>query len=375
MERKSLYVTQSGARIHRADGLVAVSVDRALVDRWPPEDIEHVLVFGNAQVTTQALGLLFRHGVHVSFFTPAGRYRGQVVSPESGSVFLRLAQHARFADTAFRLAFAKDLVSTKVRAARALVRRFARNHPNSAEVAETAADRLDDAVLRVEQEDDIEALRGVEGAAAAEYFRAFDSMVRAPFRFERRSKHPAHNPVNALLNLGYTLLAGEIAGRLESAGFDPRVGYFHGVRYGRSSLALDLIEAHRVDTIDRLTLALLNRRMFAPEDFEDRGGSLGVRFTPPALRRFLAHYETAMGESTSTGDTPRARVRSQVALLRRSVMGGVGSADGESEARNAEVAGGGDVADAGRGAGAGDDRTRALGPSAAPVEEEDEALD
>src|SRR5262249_39762120 len=107
MERKGLYVTQPGARIHRSDGLLAVSVNGALVDRWSAEEIEQVLVFGNAQITTQAFALLFGHDVPVSFFTPAGRYRGQAVSPESGSVFLRLAQHARFGDGSFRLAFAR----------------------------------------------------------------------------------------------------------------------------------------------------------------------------------------------------------------------------------------------------------------------------
>lgn len=56
-------------------------------------------------------------------------------------------------------------------------------------------------------------------------------MIRPPFVFERRSKHPAHNATNALLNLGYVLLGNEIASRLEAAGFDPRIGYFHGLRY------------------------------------------------------------------------------------------------------------------------------------------------
>lgn len=320
MERKGIYVTQPGARIHRSDGLVAVSVDRTLVDRWPAEEIGHVLVFGNAQVTTQALALLFRHGVRVSFFTPSGVYRGQAVSPESGSVFLRLAQHARFTSPSFRLTFARDVVGDKLRAARALVQRFARNHAETAEVMARAAERLERAMRDLPGAETLEAVRGIEGNAAAEYFEAFGCMVRPPFRFERRSKHPARNAVNALLNLGYTLLAGEIAGHLEAAGFDPRVGYFHGVRYGRSSLALDLMEAHRVDAIDRLTLAVLNRRTFAPEDFEDRGGSLGVRFTHAALRRYLVHYEAAMGDADAESGAPRARIRLQVATLRRAVM-------------------------------------------------------
>ncbi|MBK9265639.1 MAG: CRISPR-associated endonuclease Cas1 [Polyangiaceae bacterium] len=167
----------------------------------------------------------------------------------------------------------------------------------------------------------MDALRGVEGAAAARYFQAFDVMVQPPFRFERRSKHPAHNSVNALLNLGYTLLTGEIAGKLEHAGFDPRVGYYHGVRCGRSSLALDVIEPHRADVIDRLTLSILNRRMLGVDDFEDKREH-GIRLAPDALRRYLSLYEHAMGEASAEGNSPRARIRQSVEALRRAVMAG-----------------------------------------------------
>jgi len=146
-------------------------------------------------------------------------------------------------------------------------------------------------------------------------------MVQQPFRFERRSKHPAHNAVNALLNLGYTLLTGEIAGKLEQAGLDPRVGYYHGVRCGRSSLALDVIEPHRADVIDRLTLSILNRRILGLDDFQDKHQD-GVRLEPDALRRYLTVYEHAMGEASADGDNPRERIRKSVEDLRRAVMAG-----------------------------------------------------
>lgn len=338
-------MSNPGARIHRADGLVAVSIDHTVVDRWPPEQIERVLVFGNAQVTTQVVALLLRHGIHVSFFSAAGKYRGQLTSPESGNVFLRLAQHARFGDGEFRLSLAKELVQVKVRDARSLVRRFARNHPEHAEAMDQAASALDDAPARVAAAKRIDELRGVEGAAAAAYFKAFGTMVRLPFVFGWRSKHPAHNEVNALLNLGYTLLSGEVASRLEAAGFDPRIGYYHGVRYGRSSLALDLVEAHRVAVIDRLTLSILNRRMLSLQDFEDKGAGAGTRMTRPALRRYLSLYEEALGDVAPAGESARARIQQQVDALRRRVMqGDPGEVEGNEE--DDERGDGGDGGDA-----------------------------
>ncbi len=340
MERKTIYVTRQGAKLQRMDGQIGVCIDKTVMDRFAPNEIEQVLLFGNVQVSTQAIALLFRHGVRVSFFSTSAGYRGQLVSPESGNVFVRLAQHARYLDISFRVFLSRELIRRKLVASRRLVQRFARNHPRVGEAMDECARFLGASLESLDAVTDCDALRGIEGAAAARYFQAFDVMVLPPFRFERRSKHPAHNAVNALLNLGYTLLAGEIAGKLEHAGFDPRVGFYHGVRCGRSSLALDVIEPHRADVIDRLTLSLLNRRMFGPDDFEDKQEA-GIRFEPNALRRYLASYEQAMGNASADGNGPRARIEQSVDALRRAVMTGdanMGVVDFGGDGMEVEVA-------------------------------------
>ncbi len=324
MKRLALYLTQPDARLTRDSGGLAVSIDGKVSEKWPSADIARVLVFGNAQVTTQALALLFSVGASVSFFSSTGRYRGQLVSPESGNVFVRLAQHRRHSDPTFRLDLAKQLVTEKLRAGRRLVARYAQNHSDAAPLLEPTVGRLDYALTQIDGITEVDALLGLEGSSAASYFQALGHMIRPPFAFARRSQHPGRDAPNALLNLGYTLLSVEIAGRLEASGFDPRIGYYHGIRYGRQSLALDLLESHRVDVIDRMLLSVLNRRMFTPEDFTDGGESLGVRLTPPALRRFLGLYEAALGEPATTEGTPSARLRieSQVSDLRRAVLSG-----------------------------------------------------
>jgi CRISPR-associated protein Cas1 len=320
MEKQTLYVTHQGARIHRDYGAVSVSLEGRSVQKVDPAALDRVMVFGNVQITTQVMALMLQHGVNVSFLSRNGRYRGQLISPESGNVFARLAQHARFSDGAFRLGLATRLIADKLRASQALLRRFARNHPEAQEKLGAAADQVHVQLRRLEQVTDLDHLRGLEGAGAAAYFEGFRHMVRPPFAFESRSRRPAHDSVNALLNLGYTLITQEVAHHLEMAGLDPRIGYFHGIRYGRSSLALDLVEPHRVPVVDRMTLALVNRRVLSPEDFEDHGGRQGVRLRPPALKRYLAHYEATLGGAFEDSGSPRGKIRAQVEGLRRALL-------------------------------------------------------
>jgi CRISPR-associated protein Cas1 len=78
-------------------------------------------------------------------------------------------------------------------------------------------------------------------------------------RFESRSswngtpRHARH-PVNAALNLAYSVLAGRVERAIVARGLDPAVGSLHTERDGRNSLTWDLIEALR----PRLDVKLLS---------------------------------------------------------------------------------------------------------------------
>lgn len=318
--QKAIYVTRQGARMHRHRHMLAVSDEQGICERWPPDHIHRVLLFGNVQITAQALALLMDRGAHVCLFSASGRFRGQITPPASGNVFLRLAQHARLSDMDFRLEQARGWVRHKIRDAREGALRYRRNHPELEADFEPLLQRWQRAEVALEQVQDLEQLRGLEGSAAAAWFQALGHMVRPPFVFQRRSRRPARDEVNALLNLGYTMLALELAGRLEAAGFDPRVGLFHGVRYGRHSLALDLLEPYRVDVIDRMTLSWLNRRMFAPNHFYDAGQQKGIRLKPKALRRYLSLYEEQLDKAAGQGPSPRERMEAAIDQLRRDMM-------------------------------------------------------
>jgi CRISPR-associated protein Cas1 len=140
--------------------------------------------------------------------------------------------------------------------------------------------------------------------------------------FPGRQKYPSTDPANALLSLGYVLLGNEIAALLEARGFDPAVGFLHGLRYGRSSLALDVVEPFRQPVIDRLTLRLFNLRQLGPRDFE--GGAAGLRLSGEALKRYLALYDEQLRSASEGHGTPtwRERLQAQVAAVKEMVMTG-----------------------------------------------------
>src|SRR5207247_1013107 len=121
---------------------------------------------------------------------------------------------------------------------------------------------------------------GWEGAGARAYVGALMEFNRSGLDWPGRRKHPATDPLNALLSLAYTLLMHELTALLEGAGLDPYLGFLHQVDYGRPSLALDVMEAFRHPVADRLVLTLVNREMLDAGDFHSGGERPGVFLSP-----------------------------------------------------------------------------------------------
>lgn len=122
---------------------------------------------------------------------------------------------------------------------------------------------------------DGDVLRGLEGDGTRRYLKCLgahlgDRAGVGPFLL--RTRRPPRDPVNALLSFLYGIIQGEVEGALDAIGLDPQIGYLHGLRPGRASLALDLVEELRPAIADRLAVGLLTRRQLRPSHFTRSAG-------------------------------------------------------------------------------------------------------
>jgi CRISPR-associated protein Cas1 len=314
-----VYVATPGALVQRRGERLEVRREGEKIGDVKLFDLERLVLVGQVQLTAPAIALLLDRGIDVSFLSGAGRPRGALVATTSRNVYLRLAQFDRFKDPTFRLDFARRIVRAKLAAQRRVVIRYRRNHPEA--VGEAPAEQIATLAARLDAATSIDELMGFEGAASAAYFGAFGRMLRR-VAFPGRRRRPAGDPANALLNLGYVLLTNELAGLLEARGFDPFIGFLHGIRYGRQSLALDLVEPFRQPVVDRLTLRLFNLGQFGPADFE--GGEQGLRLLPDRFKDYLRGYEAFLAHPSEgeSGPSWRDRLRGEVDGLRACIMSG-----------------------------------------------------
>lgn len=287
----ALYLTEQGSKLRKTSQRLVVEKGGATLLEVPAYGIDRVLIFGAVQLSTQVISFLLDSGIDVSFLSMNGRLKGKLTPVESKNVFLRLAQYDRYKDEEFKLKMARSIIEAKMMNQRTLILRYQRNHPEADFSSEL--ETISNAISSVPQKKAIPALMGLEGASSAAYFRCYAKMLSSNFAFERRTRHPPLDPTNALLSLGYVLISNEIAALVESAGFDPFIGFVHGLRYGRQSLPLDLVEEFRHPVIDGLVQTLINTGSIKETDFyKESDGAFFLN--KDAFKRFLESYEERM---------------------------------------------------------------------------------
>ncbi|KQR87937.1 type I-C CRISPR-associated endonuclease Cas1c [Sphingomonas sp. Leaf343] len=329
----TIYVTSEDAWVRKDGANIVVEIDGAERGRAPIHMIGAIVCFTRAGMSPALMAACAEAGVSVSFLTPHGRFQARVEGPRTGNVLLRRAQYRAADDPALAVPFARSVVAAKAANQRTVIRRALRDHgdrldPAMRAVLEEAELRLGDCARRAMFNDDIASLRGIEGEAALCYFSGFNGLIRVPdpaLMFGGRSRRPALDRINALLNFLYALLGHDCRSALESVGLDPQVGLLHADRPGRASLALDLIEEFRPVIADRLALSLVNRRQLGASDFViDEGGA--ITLTDPARRTVLEAWTERkkeelrhpfLGETVTLGLVPHV----QAQLLARHLRG------------------------------------------------------
>ncbi|MFG2734295.1 type I-C CRISPR-associated endonuclease Cas1c [Streptomyces harbinensis] len=273
----TLYAQTQGIELRLEEDSIRICVPDQPGRRVVPlRRLDGIVVYGNITLTTQLITRCAEDGRPITWMSRSGRYLARLDGATRGNVLLRHAQHTAHDDPDVRRAIAQHVVAAKIRNSRWIILRAARDAdtgPQSA-LRATAAEMIE-ALPVLPEAPDVDTLRGYEGNAARLHFEALRHALRPDEGippFTRRERRPPTDPVNAALSFVYGLLRGLVHGAAEQVGLDPYVGYLHGIRPGKPSLALDLMEEFRAPLADRLVLTLFNRRQLRSGHFDELPG-------------------------------------------------------------------------------------------------------
>lgn len=118
-----LYLTEQGSIVRKTSDRLIVEKNHEVLLEVPCLKLETILIYGNVQVTTQALAELLDHGIELAYLSQSGRLRGQLTPPKAKNIPLRMRQY-ELARSEEALSLAKRLVSAKVANSSAVLRRL-----------------------------------------------------------------------------------------------------------------------------------------------------------------------------------------------------------------------------------------------------------
>ena len=305
-DQRPLYLNTPGFRVGCKDEVLTVKDKDKLVDEVRMRDVSHVALFGNIQISTQAVQSLCELEVPVTYFSMGGWFYGITRGHALKNVFLRMEQFRLARDEALCLSLAREFVHGKIRNHRTLLMR---NHIEPPEPVILKLKRAAEDALGARS---LPELLGIEGAAANQYFQQFNGMIKLSddlpgletpasiqknqrvfsFNFTNRNRRPPTDPINAMLSLAYSLLSKDCTLAALAVGFDPYLGFYHQPRFGRPALALDLMEEMRPLIAESTVLSCINNRVVTEKDFIRAGEA--VNLTAAGRKRFFQMYEQRM---------------------------------------------------------------------------------
>ena len=291
----TLYLTTPETYLRLDNDTLRVEVDHETRLRVPLHHLSAVVCFGHIGLSAPLMHRLAEGGIALVLLDDNGRFKARLEGAVSGNVLLRQAQFQRVADAAFTLDMARACGAGKVKNTRQVLLRGAREAKSDDEAKTLArlADDLAASLRALPAAASLDALRGLEGEAARQYFSGLSLLVRPDqreaFAMDGRTRRPPRDRFNAVLSFLYAMWMNDCRSALEAAGLDPQVGFLHALRPGRAALALDLMEEFR-PWADRLALTLINRGQLAANYFVLREGG-GVSLQPDARKTVVVAYQ------------------------------------------------------------------------------------
>lgn len=260
-----VYIKTQGAKIIKEGRHLLVKKGNDTYHTIFTYKLDQLLIFGNIEITHNALCVLMKNNIDTVYLTRYGRYLGRLAPLESKNIFLRKRQYHMLDDQKFGLKLAKSIVAGKLANMVTLMMRIKRSR--KCKEAGYKAKQIRKLLNGVHSADNIDSVRGYEGRGSAIYFSGFCHGFTEQTDFTKRVRRPPTDPVNSVLSLLYTFLMNRVYSAVRIAGLDPYPGFLHTIDYGRYSLVLDLMEEFRPTIVDTLVFSLFNLKILQKSDF------------------------------------------------------------------------------------------------------------
>lgn len=191
-----------------------------------------------------------------------------------------------------RLAMARKLEMASISNIRANLKYYQRRK-NSTELQENA-DKMSVYIKQMNEASSVAGLMLIEAQARQKYYQCFNYIIEnSDFKFEKRTRRPPQDQINAMISFGNTLLYQRIANEINRTSLDIRIGMVHAAGTRPESLNLDLADLFKPILVDRTIFTLINRKMLNKSDFIEVEND-GIYISATGKKTFIREFENKL---------------------------------------------------------------------------------
>ncbi len=234
--------------------------------------VESIMITTSAYLSTDAVKLAMDHNIDIIFLDNFGDPYGRVWHSKLGSTALIRRRQLEYAESAKGLNLVKQWITTKIDNQIQFLQKLSRSRPAKSGLIQPHIQELTQLCPRIKAvtgslEESRANLIGLEGVAGRNYFGALKLLMPNRFKFKARSRSPARDEFNCLLNYGYGVLYSMVEKGCIIAGLDPYIGFLHTDNYNKKSLVFDIIELFRI-LAEETVIYLFSQRKVKKEQFD-----------------------------------------------------------------------------------------------------------
>jgi len=287
----TLYIDRKDIELRMDGRAIAFYLKEQKEGIVPLGPIKRAIIVGNVRLEAAVLHKLAFNNISTIFLSGKRlRFAGVLHGRFHKNGILRLKQYEKKL-TSFALTISSELIKKKLEKKIEFLKELIELRKDMSFELLKAVQTIETIIAQVEEQPNLESLRGLEGSAASAYFKAFSSVFSPSFEFRGRVRRPASDPVNALLSLTYTILHFEMVRNIECIGLDPFIGFYHSFEYGRESLACDLVEPFRPD-VDRFVYKAFKEEQLRITDFTKESCNDACYLKKNSRKKYFFLYES-----------------------------------------------------------------------------------
>jgi len=285
--KKDVYIFKNG-ELKRKDNTILFE-SKGKKTYIPVEMVERLHLFGKVSMNTDFLEITSKHKIIINFYNYYGFYIGSFIPRETKvSGYLTIKQSEKYLDSEERMYLATSFVDGAIFN---MKRNIRKKKSYSQFIKE-----IESLEKHIYQVNTIPNLMGVEGQIRNIYYTAFSYLIKnEEFNFEKRSKRPPLDPINALISFGNSMIYTAALAEIYKTNLNPTISYLHEPSEKRYSLILDVTEIFKPLIIDPLILKLINNKILTLNDFD-----IEEKFTylnESGKKKFITYYEEKMSST------------------------------------------------------------------------------